>query len=142
MSAILLPLVAAALRIASVTTLVSAAVSDIKRRIIPNRTSLTALGVGAVLRLVAEPHMFVASVLAASAVYLGLAGLAYLKLLGGGDVKLAAAASFFVPAGEVPALLLDIALAGGILCIVVLVVGRISTIGRKLVPYGVAISAA
>jgi prepilin peptidase CpaA len=136
----LLPLVAAALRMASVLALATAAASDIDDRIISNRTSLVTLGIGVIMRLVLQPQAFAASVFAAAAVYLGLAGLAHLKLLGGGDVKLAAAASFFVPPIEVPALLIDIALTGGVLCLAFLV--ERGTKRGTPVPYGVAISAA
>ena len=137
----LLPLVAAALRIASIVPFAAAVASDINRRAISNRTNLITFCVGAILRFTVEPRAFATSVLAAAAVYLGLAGLAHLGLLGGGDVKLAAAASFFVPAGEVPTLLLDIALAGGVLCLVYLAIGRGAHRVHAPVPYGVAISA-
>jgi len=137
----LLPLVAAALRIASLLTLATAAASDIDRRIISNRTALLMFSIGVDLRFLINPHGLAPSVFAAAAVYLGLVGLTHLKLLGAGDVKLIAAASFYVPANEVPTLLLDIAIAGGIVC-VGFFVERGNLRDRAPVPYGVAIVAA
>ncbi len=138
MLALLARLVALALRLASLLTLAAAAASDVNRRIISNRTSLAAAGTGAALRLVVAPQAFAMSVLAAGAIYLALAGLANFNIIGGGDAKLAAAASLLVPAGEVPEWLLDVALAGGLVCL-----GMLATQGRDAeVPYGVAIAAA
>ena len=139
---LLLRLFVATLRLASVATLASAAATDINRRIISNRTSLATFGFGALLRLMIAPHAFAASMLTAAAVYLGLAALAQLKFLGGGDVKLGAASTFFVPAGEVPMLLLDICVAGGVVCLFYLVIRAISHGTNETVPYGVAISSA
>jgi prepilin peptidase CpaA len=139
MPALALLLLAAALRVVYLVTLLAAAESDAERRIIPNRLVLVVFGTGVALRLVTDPLAIWINMLVAGAVYVGLAVLANLNLLGGGDVKMTAAATFLVPAADVPELLLDIALAGGVVSLLYLVARKISIVNSPTVPYGVAI---
>jgi prepilin peptidase CpaA len=79
---------------------------------------------------------------AAGAIVFGLlAGAFYLGMMGGGDVKLAAAlALWFSPAGTVRFLVL-MSLAGGVLTLVLLAWHRArKREGRPEIPYGVAIA--
>ncbi len=74
-------------------------------------------------------------------VFLLLAGAFYAGMMGGGDVKLAAAlALWFSPASTVKFLVL-MSLAGGVLTLVVVVLHRVrKREGRPEIPYGVAIA--
>ena len=74
-------------------------------------------------------------------VFLVLAGTFYLGMMGGGDVKLAAAlALWFSPLTTVKFLVL-MSIAGGALTLIVIVTHKIrSREGRPEIPYGVAIA--
>ena len=74
-------------------------------------------------------------------VFILLAAAFYAGMMGGGDVKLAAAlALWFSPASTVKFLVL-MSLAGGVLTLVVVVVHRVRRReGRPEIPYGVAIA--
>jgi prepilin peptidase CpaA len=143
------------------TLMVTAAVIDFRRLVIPNSIvvalcllwplhidSARAAPVGAGL----ESAVAAVIVLAAGA-FLFARG-----LLGGGDVKLLATASLWAGAGAVPALLILTALIGGALALVFLTpLGRmgggmprvdqisrdgVTFAGRTPIPYGVAIAGA
>lgn len=131
----------AALRMLNVATLLAAATSDVRRRVIPNVLAATVLGAGICLRLLSDPRAFWASMIVGILLYVALAGLVHIEVLGGGDAKLGAASSFLVPVGEVPALLVDIALAGGVLSVICFLARRLSIATDPSVPYGVAIVA-
>ena len=87
----------------------------------------------------------------AAAVFVGLAATFYLGMMGGGDVKLAAAlALWFSPASTIKFLVI-MSLAGGLLTVVVLILHRLKARRAPLpegekdqakpeVPYGVAIA--
>ena len=99
--------------------LVVAAVIDVRTLTISNRLNLTvALGVFALL-----------------------AGAFFIGMMGGGDVKLAAAlALWFSPASTMLFLVL-MSLAGGALTLIVMVVHRLrKKAGKPEIPYGVAIA--
>ena len=129
----------AALFAVATASLFVAAREDVKRRLIPNATGLLVLAAGAGLRLLSEPRLFWISAAAASATYVALATLTHASLIGGGDAKLGTAVTFLVPASEVPALFLDIALAGGLLSLAYLAAKRASLTSDPTLPYGVAI---
>jgi prepilin peptidase CpaA len=125
-------------------TLIVAAVVDVRTFTISNRLNL---GVA-----VAAPIYWVAAALplwpgvavqlaAGTAVFLLLAGAFYLGMMGGGDVKLAAALSlWFAPSTTVQFLVL-MSVAGGILTIALLAWHRArNREGRPQIPYGVAIA--
>ena len=77
----------------------------------------------------------------AAAVFVVLAATFYLGMMGGGDVKLAAAlALWFSPIGTLR-FLVFMSIAGGILTVVVMVAHRLrSKEGKPEIPYGVAIA--
>ena len=77
----------------------------------------------------------------AAAVFAGLAATFYLGMMGGGDVKLAAAlALWFSPLTTVKFLVL-MSIAGGALTLIVIIAHKIrSREGRPEIPYGVAIA--
>jgi prepilin peptidase CpaA len=107
--------------IATLVNLAAVAVVDLKRRIIPNELVLAALGAGIALRLISPSGMLWLSALAAAGIFLVLGTIAHFGAIGGGDVKLIPAVSLLAPANQVLPLLLDIAIAGGVLSIAYLV---------------------
>ena len=124
--------------------LVVAAVVDVRTFTISNRLNLTvALLAPAYWASIAlAPWPGVAIQLAAgAAVFTLLAGAFYAGMMGGGDVKLAAAlALWFSPMGTVRFLVL-MSLAGGVLTLVLVVWHRArKREGRPQIPYGVAIA--
>lgn len=71
-----------------------------------------------------------------------LAGAFYAGMMGGGDVKLAAAVSLWFPPFFTAKFLIWMSIAGGLLTLALLVAHRMRhQPGRPKVPYGVAISA-
>ncbi len=92
-----------------------AAASDVRNRIIPDRIVLLLVANGLVLRVsFADWRQAGVSLLAAGALLLLLGQAARHGLIGAGDAKLIAAVALFVPAADVPALVLAIAVAGGV----------------------------
>jgi prepilin peptidase CpaA len=97
-----------------------AAATDLKERIIPDEiVVLTALS-GLILCLAMHPGQVWLSLAVAAVVFLGFAFLCRYGMIGGGDVKLVAAVTLLVPPHEVGKLLIEIALAGGLLSCVYL----------------------
>ena len=126
------------------TILVVAAIVDVRTFTISNRLNLTVALLAPIYwaSVALSPWPGVAVQLAAGAtVFLLLAGAFYAGMMGGGDVKLAAAlALWFPPLGTIKFLIL-MSLAGGILTIVVLALHRArKREGRPEIPYGVAIA--
>ena len=117
-----------------------AAILDVRRFRIPNWLTMSAatLGIFANLAL-AGPRLGLLPSLAGGAALLAAAGvLGALRVWGMGDVKLLAAAGFLVRWPLAPRLLLDTALAGGVLALLWLLAGA----GRKgRIPYALAILA-
>jgi prepilin peptidase CpaA len=101
--------------------LIAAAVADIKERLIYNELVLYVVGVGIMLRLVSTPGLLWLS-LAGSAFLLVVLGVfARYGMIGGGDAKLIAASMLLLPPQHDAQLMLNIALAGGLLsCIYLL----------------------
>lgn len=136
------------LLIALVALLVIAAVGDVRRYLIPNRLC----GVVAALAL---PYWVAVSIgqdmpllptlgLQIGVAFLVFAGFALLFALGamgGGDVKLIAALALWVPAIRIPEMLFYVALAGGVLAFVLIVIRRVRGSTSRAVPYGLAIAA-
>jgi prepilin peptidase CpaA len=132
------------LLIALAATLVVAAVIDVRTFTISNRLNLTvALGAPLYwLSIALAPWPGIAIQLAAGGIVFALlAGAFYAGMMGGGDVKLAAAlALWFSPAGTVKFLVL-MSLAGGVLTLSILAWHRAQRReGRPEIPYGVAIA--
>jgi len=99
----------------SLFALVWGAVTDLRLRIIPDRVSLLVAGSGLLLAFALRPADIYASLGAFVLVFMGMCVFAYFDIVGGGDVKLISAASLLVPSNAVLVLLLEIALAGGLL---------------------------
>lgn len=124
--------------------LVIAAVIDVRTFTISNRLNLTVALLAPVYwaSVALSPWPGVAVQLATGGtVFLVLAGAFYAGMMGGGDVKLAAALSlWFSPASTVKFLVL-MSIAGGVLTLVVLAWHRSrGREGRPEIPYGVAIA--
>jgi prepilin peptidase CpaA len=95
--------------------LVAAALHDIAARTIPNGLSLAIACAGLLARALADELL--PGLMAAGLVFL-LGWAAWrCRVMGGGDVKLLAACALLAPPGAVPALVLAVALAGGLLAL-------------------------
>ena len=132
------------LLMALATMLVVAAVIDVRTFTISNRLNLTVALLAPVYwaSVALSPWPGVAVQLAAGvAVFLLFAAAFYAGMMGGGDVKLAAAlALWFSPFTTVRFLVLT-SLAGGVLTLAVVAVHRArNREGRPEIPYGVAIA--
>ena len=132
------------LLLALTATLVVAAVIDARTFTISNRLN-AAVAAGAPLywmSIALNPWPGMAIQIAAGGiVFVLLAGAFYAGMMGGGDVKLAAAlALWFSPASTLKFLVL-MSLAGGVLTLGVMVLHRIKRReGKPEIPYGVAIA--
>jgi prepilin peptidase CpaA len=132
------------LLLALAAILIVAAVIDVRTFTISNRLN-SAVALGAPLywfSLAMNPWPGVAiQVAAAAIVFFLLAGAFWAGMMGGGDVKLAAAlALWFPPVGTVR-FLVSMAVAGGVLTLGVVMWHRIGRReGRPKIPYGVAIA--
>lgn len=93
--------------------LVAAAANDFAARIIPNRIPLLLLALGLVLHI-AQGSLWPA-LATAGGVFAVLFLLWRFGVMGGGDVKLLAATAFCVAPATVPALIVRVGLAGGVL---------------------------
>ncbi|MEO3474226.1 prepilin peptidase [Roseomonas sp. CAU 1739] len=110
-------ILALALVVLALLLLLAAALGDIACRRIPNRiASLVAL-VGLLRQGLSGGAVLGVALLLAGLVFLGAALLWLRGALGGGDVKLLAAAALLVPPALVPTQLLAVALAGGALAL-------------------------
>jgi len=124
--------------------LVIAAIIDVRTFTISNRLNLTVALLAPVYwaSVALSPWPGIATQLAAAvAVFTILAGAFYAGMMGGGDVKLAAAlALWFSPVNTVK-FLVFMSLAGGMLTVGILVWHRSKRReGRPQIPYGVAIA--
>lgn len=112
-----------------------AAASDVRSRIIPDRVVLLLGANGLALRLsIAGWHQAAVSLLAAGVILLVLGQAARHGLLGAGDAKLIATVTLFVPVADVPALVLAIALAGGVVSCAYLALRALARHGAMLGP--------
>jgi prepilin peptidase CpaA len=134
----------------------AAAFEDLRRLVIPNAV-IAGLCVLWPFHLAAAPGVAPAAVFAATgcglAIFLAGALLFSRGLIGGGDVKLLAAATLWAGPGMTPALLAVTAVFGGVLSLAALSVVALRAVltpaataaipvSRVPVPYGVAIAAA
>jgi prepilin peptidase CpaA len=124
--------------------LVAAAVGDIRTRTISNRLNIA-------IALAAIPFWYVSEVAlwpdvairigVAAGVFAFFAAAFALGMMGGGDVKLLAALSLWLPPAAVVVLLVLMSLAGGALTLAMAIRHRIARREEKLeIPYGVAIA--
>lgn len=107
--------------------LIGAAAQDVASRTVSNRLSLALAALGLALRACdGDPLPALLAALATGAAVFLAAALCWRGgWMGGGDVKLLAAAALLVPPRLVPDLLLAVALAGGVLAAMYLLLGRI-----------------
>jgi prepilin peptidase CpaA len=117
------PLILAIPWTASLLALAGSAASDLRARIIPNRFAILIALCGLAMALRHGTGALWIGLLAAVCVFLVLGALAHFNVIGGGDVKLIAAACLLVPPDRIPLLLLEIALAGGVLSCIYLAGG-------------------
>jgi len=124
--------------------LVIAAVIDARTFTISNRLNLTVALLAPLywLSVALSPWPGVAIQLAAgAAVFAILAGAFYAGMMGGGDVKLAAALALWFPPGITVKFLVLMSIAGGVLTIGLMAWHRAKKReGRPEIPYGVAIA--
>ncbi len=99
----------------SLAALLVSAATDLKQRIIPNELVVVIALSGLLLGLAMRPGQICISLVVAALVFLTLGVLCRYGALGGGDVKLMAAVTLLVPPGGIGDLLIEIALAGGLL---------------------------
>lgn len=126
--------------------LIVAAVTDIRSRIISNRLNLViaALAPAFWLAMGVEPWPGMAFQLAQGLIVLILfTGLFALGMMGGGDVKLLAAISLWLPLPALGFLIVLMSVLGGAVTLVTAVHHRMTKrLGRPEIPYGVAIALA
>jgi prepilin peptidase CpaA len=124
--------------------LVVAAVIDVRTFTISNRLNLTVALLAPVywLSLGLSPWPGVAIQLAAGAtVFILFAGAFYAGMMGGGDVKLAAALALWFPPQATLQFIVIMSLAGGVLTVALVIWHRAKKLeGRPQIPYGVAIA--
>jgi prepilin peptidase CpaA len=109
------PIMAVVLWPASLVLLLVAAATDLKDRRIPDEVAIAIAAIGLAQGLLVRAGSLWLSLVVASVVFCGLAVLSHHRIIGGGDVKLVSAATLLVPPTQVGQLLIDIALAGGVL---------------------------
>jgi prepilin peptidase CpaA len=124
--------------------LVVAAIVDVRTFTISNRLNLTVALLAPVYwaSVSLSPWPDVAAQLAGGAlVFIFLGGAFYAGMMGGGDVKLAAALALWFSPGSTLKFLVLTSLAGGVLTLVLLALHRARRReGRPEIPYGVAIA--
>jgi prepilin peptidase CpaA len=130
-----------------------AAIEDFRRFVIPNAVVVATLALWPLHLASLSGSVLVHGLAAAAcAIALFLAGAVLYSrgFVGGGDVKLLAAASLWAGAERTSVLLMTTAILGGLLALTLLCGARLRTLfagpgaasGRPAVPYGVAIAAA
>ncbi|MDQ3245871.1 MAG: prepilin peptidase [Pseudomonadota bacterium] len=124
--------------------LLVAAVIDVRTFTISNRLNLAVAGLAPLywwsIGLPAGTAMLIQLAVAAG-VFLMLAAAFWVGMMGGGDVKLAAALSLWFPPGGTVKFLVIMSLAGGLLTLGVAAAHKLrGAPGRPEVPYGVAIA--
>ncbi len=125
-----------ALGLVFVTALVAITLTDLERRIIPNKILIVAAVLGVAIAAVGDPGSLPERAIAAAAAggVLFLAALAYPRGMGLGDVKLAAAMGLFLGRDVAPAMLVAL-LAGSIVGLAM--IARDGAAARKrAIPFG------
>ena len=119
-----------------VSVLVTVTVTDLERRIIPNRVLLVAAGLGIAIAAAGDPGSLPERLIAAAAAggLLFAAALAYPKGMGLGDVKLAAVMGLFLGRNVAPALF--IALLAGSLVGIGIIARRGAAARKEAIPFG------
>lgn len=123
--------------------LLFAAWGDLRARLIPNWLNglIAAVGIAWWLAAGLPPLGFAIQAGLALAVFVLFAGLFALGMMGGGDVKMLAALALWLPLDALLRTLIIMALAGGVLTLVLLVRHKLKKHeGQPEIPYGVAIA--
>jgi len=108
---------------ASLLALAGSAAADLRARIIPNKFAVFIAVCGLALSLrPGAGHAWI-SLLAAISIFFTLGVFAHYGHIGGGDVKLISASALLVTPDRIPLLLVEIALAGGVLSALYLAMG-------------------
>jgi leader peptidase (prepilin peptidase)/N-methyltransferase len=125
-----------ALGLVFVTMLLAVTVTDLERRIIPNKILIVAAIVGAVIAGATDPGSLPERVIAAAAAggLLFAAALAYPRGMGLGDVKLAATMGLFLGRNVAPAIL--IALLAGSIVGLAMIARDGAEARKKAIPFG------
>jgi leader peptidase (prepilin peptidase)/N-methyltransferase len=119
-----------------VSVLVTVTVTDLERRIIPNKVLLVAAVLGIAIAAVGDPGSLPERLAAAAGAggLLLAAALAYPQGMGLGDVKLAAVMGLFLGRNVAPALL--VALLAGSIVGLILIVRRGAAARKDAIPFG------
>lgn len=119
-----------------VTALMAVTITDLERRVIPNKILLVTTVVGVAIAAVFDPSSLPERAIAAAAAggLLFLAALAYPSGMGMGDVKLAAVMGFFLGRNVAPALL--VALIAGSVVGLALIAREGASARKKAIPFG------
>ena len=125
-----------ALGLVFASTLVAVTVTDLERRIIPNKILAVSAVIGLILAAATDPGSLPERLIAATAAGGGLfiAALAYPRGMGMGDVKLAALMGIYLGSSVAPALL--IALASGSVVGLALIARHGAAARKQAVPFG------
>jgi len=125
-----------ALGLVFVTTLVAITLTDLERRVIPNRVLLVAAIAGVVIAAVGDPSSLPERAAAAAAAGGGLflVALAYPRGMGLGDVKLAAVMGLFLGRNVAPAIL--VALFAGSAVGLVMIARHGAEARKRAIPFG------
>ena len=83
--------------LASLTLLAVSAVTDLKKRRIPNELVVAVAAIGVTLGLLTRPGALWLSLLAAASAFVALGVLSHYRIIGGGDLKLISAVTLLVP---------------------------------------------
>jgi leader peptidase (prepilin peptidase) / N-methyltransferase len=125
-----------ALGLVFVTMLLAVTLTDLERRIIPNKILLVASGIGIAIVVVGDPGSLperAAAAAAAGGVFF-LAALAYPRGMGLGDVKLAATMGLFLGRDVAPAIL--VALLAGSAVGLAIIASQGASARKQAIPFG------
>lgn len=119
-----------------VTTLLAVTLTDLERRIIPNKILIVAAGLAIVLAAATDPGSLAERLAAGAAAggLLFLAALAYPRGMGLGDVKLAATMGLFLGRNVAPAIL--VALLAGSLVGLAMIARQGAAARKQAIPFG------
>jgi leader peptidase (prepilin peptidase)/N-methyltransferase len=119
-----------------VTALMAVTITDLERRIIPNKILLMTIAIGVAIAAIFDPSSLPERAIAGVAAggLLFLAALIYPAGMGLGDVKLAAVMGFFLGRNVAPALLL--ALVAGSVVGLALIAREGASARKKAIPFG------
>lgn len=130
----------------SALLLLAAAVSDLRSRTISNRLNLAIGSLAIPLWWVANFSLWpdvAFQLLAAVGIFLIFLAIYAIGAMGGGDVKMIAAISLWIPVSLLLPALMVMAIAGGLLSLVMLIRSKWASESHQIqVPYGVAVAVA